>query len=350
MPANFKDHIFIFDLHNTLYDEVIEYGGAMQAAIDYLAQELQTRGKTIDQDSLYNQIAKAHAELGSDWDDDVWQHLDVLEGIKDKNTIIKNVIDKRAHTSEKLTKEHAYKDTIDAVRNLKEQGAKIYLATEATANAAADAVRWLGLDGIIDAVYSWPYAKLYRKLEKTGQKHFPRIGKNDLQKPHPYILAAIILDTAKADLKIDANIALEDVFELRIDEELDVAPLINSIPKDSIQGKEAVNAIRTRISIKGTQYKETLENYWTRTYYIGDSFFKDGFLARNADILFIHAAYGKKTTDPKALEKAKKTLYAVTGWEPFLLQLTQEASKLPDLTAHIRPCFFCKESFQEFIT
>ena len=47
---SFKGKILIFDLHNTLYDEVIEYGFAMKAALNSF-------GVPVDM----VEVAKAHA-------------------------------------------------------------------------------------------------------------------------------------------------------------------------------------------------------------------------------------------------------------------------------------------------
>ena len=109
--------------------------------------------------------------------------------------------------------------------------------------------------------------------------------------------------------------------------------------------KSAQEALEVRLKFEDDVLKEYAEN----TYYIGDSYFKDGFLAHNAGIKFIHAAYGKKVANQAEFEEAKKILYGVTGWEPYLLQLTQEAQKLPELTALIKPFYVCEDSFREFI-
>ncbi len=314
---SFKGKILIFDLHNTLYDEVIEYGFAMKAALDSF-------GVPVDM----AEVAKAHAHLGSDWHEEVWDHV---EGVKflDK----KNASAVRAQVSRELTQKTAYKDTLDTIRQLKDEGARIFIATEATANAAADAVEWLGLDGIVEGVYSWPYNKGVRKLKHTQQRTFP----NSLQKPHPAILGQILYDIAESDGK------KVEPATLIVDTSIDVSSL--KAKTNGIMARSAQEALEVRMKFENDVLKEYAQN----TYYIGDSYFKDGFLAHNAGIKFIHAAYGKKVADQAEFEEAKKILYAVTGWEPYLLQLTQEAQKLPELTNLIRPFYVCKNSFREFV-
>lgn len=336
-----KDKIFIFDLHNTLYDEVMEYGGAMGAAIDYLVDVT-----SIDRSVLIRQIAAAHARLGSDWDERVWQEL----GLNDNH--LQEVQGIRMQVSEKLTKKYAYHAVIEDMHTLKKEGARVFVATEASANAAADAIRWLDLDGVIDGVYSWPCAHAYTQLEKTRQYIFPPHPSNPdikLQKPHPYIMAAIVLDCMKHDGVIAKNVRLEDVFSISEDTALDVSELEKAVPKESVQGKLAIEALKSRLHVKDTVKDTRIQEYMSRVYFTGDSFFKDGYLARNAGVPFIYAAYGKVVLDPEGFARAKEILYSVTGWEPFLLQLTQEVSKLPTMSGQIEPAYSCKESLGDML-
>lgn len=347
-----KDHIFIFDLHNTLYDEVIEYGGAMKAACDYLINTANDQGATITSAELYSDIAAAHAKAGSDWDADIWNDLPCLAELSDKNKHIAKAKQIRTDISKELTCAHRYNDTIEALHILKDHGARLFLATEATSNAASDAVRWLNLDGVFEAVYSWPYDKPYDALERTPQKPFPLSPSQSdfyVQKPHALIIAKIIIDTAKADEVIPDNITIDDIFNLTDDRDMDLGGLISKLPEGHIQGREVINAIKAQLEIKQSEHKEIIEDYIKRSYFIGDSFFKDGFLARNAGLPFIHAAYGKQASDKIKLEEAKEVLYAVTGWEPFLLQLTQEAARLPELTQMIVPYLVCNHSLMDLI-
>ncbi len=326
--------IYIFDLHNTLYDEVIEFGSAMAETLDYLFSET----GALDKDLFFDQLSKAHARLGSDWDNDVWHEIPALQRLPNLTTIIDRVVAIRNAASERLTKSYAYIDTIQTIRELKQAGNTIYIATEATQNAASDAVFWLELDDVVDAVYTWPFAKPYiNKCNRTCFETFPA----DLQKPHPRILGAILLDHAKRSNLVPQNVTVDDVFEFSLDETLDIGLL----------GQEALRAIRTVMTVKDGPYAEIMNAIKSRCFYVGDSFFRDGFLARNAEIPFIHAAYGKKIApaDIELEKKAKETLFRVTGWDKFVIKLTQEAGALPELTDRIKPHYVCADSFREFI-
>jgi phosphoglycolate phosphatase-like HAD superfamily hydrolase len=344
-----KKPVLILDLHNTLYDEVMEYGGAIKAAISFLLEKAKEQGISIDRNEIMKELSSAHRKADSDWDDDCWKEVEELKKLENATSLIEDAIDLRIKTSKQLTQEYAYKDTIAVLRTFKENGAYIVVATEATADAAANAVRWLGLDGIIDIVYSWPYRKPYKKLEETLHRSFPFHPAKDelfLQKPHPYILGKILFDYAKQQNAIPQQLEFDEIYDRSLEEKNVERTCFQG---NSVQVRLCAESIQTKLLLKNSPYKEDMQDIHKRAYYIGDSFFKDGFLAKNASIPFVYAEYGKKTMNPSLHEEAKSILYAVTGWEPSVLQLTQEASMNPALTEKIKPYFTCKESLREFL-
>jgi phosphoglycolate phosphatase-like HAD superfamily hydrolase len=356
--------IFIFDLHNTLYDEIIEYGGAVAAAVKNFLRTAESQGCRIDEQVLCGELAGAHARIGSDWDDDVWYDIPSLKKLANRDAVIRQSIALRRNASEGLTRETAFSDTLAAIAELKKTDASVYVATEATQNAASDAIRWLGLDGVLDGAYAWPFRKTYRKPAKTPVRAFPSDPAQpalSLQKPHPLIIGAIMLDIAKADGRVPQQTTPQEAFDFRIDDKLDVSSLQKAIDANrpgrsdnqstqQIQANEILRAIQTRLVIRQGPYRDILNEIKSRCFYIGDSFFKDGFLARNAGVPFIFAQYGKSVAeqDKAAHMKGKEWLYRVTGWDKFIIQLTQEAGRLPELTDNIKPCFVCNQSFREF--
>lgn len=356
-----QKNIYIFDLHNTLYNEVLEFGCAISAAIDYFFAQGKAQGHPIDKDLFFQQLSDAHAKTGSDWDDDVWDDVAELRKLEKYESIRDRGIAIRHETSEELTKSHAYADTIQTIKDLKEAGHSIYIATEATQNAASDGIAWLALDGVVDGVYTWPFKKTYeKKTKKTRLSEFPPNPRNpnlSLQKPHPLILGAILLEHAKRNALIPENVAIDDVFAFSVDRDLDLTALEqkiaqnNSNAQQEAQAQEALRAIRTVMNVKDGPYKDIINDLKSRCFYIGDSLFKDGFLARNAGIPFIFAAYGKKISaehqDMHA--RGKDALYRVTGWDKFLIKLTQEAGELPALMNRIVQHYKCENSFREFL-
>lgn len=349
-----KRNIYIFDLHNTLYDEVFEYGCAIKAAIDHFFM-----AGDLDETLFYAQISAAHAQAGSDWDDDVWDDVPELKKLPRFEKIKNEAIEIRAKASKAFTKSKAFTDTLATIKTLKNEGHSIYIATEATQNAASDALFWLDLDGVIDSAYSWPFKKTYtKKTRTTPLKSFPDNPEHpglSLQKPHPLILGQIILDHAKETGAIPPDIGISDVFDFTVDKTLDLSVLEQKInehgPEKHIQAEKALIAIRTLIRVKDGPYQTQINDIKSRCYYVGDSFFKDGFLARNADIPFIYAAYGKNISadDLDTYNTAKDIMMRVTGWDKFLLKLTHEAGALESLTMQIKPYYTCNNSFAEFI-
>jgi len=356
-----QNNIYIFDLHNTLYDEVIEFGLAIQEAIDYLFEAAEAQGHSIEKDILYQQLSDAHARIGSDWDDDVWLEVKELAKLDNFEKLKNDAMKIRCKTSEALTKSKAFTDTIKTIKELKKAGNTIYVATEATLNAASDAIVWLDLDGIVDVAYAMPFKKPFRRRAQITKVIAylanPCNASLSLQKPHPLILGEIILNEAKRNKLIPQKMTFDTVFEFIVDESLDILALKKKISENPVneqqktQAYETLRAIRTVMKVKASPYKEVIEDIKARCFYIGDSFFKDGFLALNANVPFIYASYGKKVS-PKNGElhaRGKDALFRLTGWDKFLIQLTQEAEQLPELTEKIVPYFTCENSFREFV-
>jgi phosphoglycolate phosphatase-like HAD superfamily hydrolase len=355
---NLENTVFIFDLHNTIYDEVMEYGGAMDAAISVFLKAAKENKQELSPADLYAEITASHRMLGSDWDDDVFAQLPSLRQLPNTQAVLEQANKVRAETSATLTKRYAYTSTITALRQLASKGAAIYLATEATANAAADALRSLALDdGTIRAIYCWPYTKPYKKLAHTAVHDFPanpHEPSRSLEKPHPLIIAVVMLAEAKRRQLIASDIRLEDVYSFSIDDSIDVAQLaelaanVGGARKSQVD--DALQAIRTHLAFRGN-YKSIFDPLWKNAFYVGDSFFKDGFLARNAGLPFVFAKYGKYVRDDlrETHERAKHVLYAVTGWDKTLLKLTQEVERIPELVAAIKPFFECQESIDELL-
>lgn len=351
--------IYIFDLHNTLYDEVSEFGNAIAGAINFLFEEAKTQGNPIDEKLFFDQLSAAHAQCGSDWDDEVWYEIAELQKLDGYTKLIPEAVAIRRAASEDLTTSHAFTDTLEVIKSLKEAGHMIYVATEATQNAASDTLALLGLDGIVDAAYTWPYKKPFeRKTQATRLETFPVSLDNPdytLQKPHPMILGAILLDAAKQDGLVPAGVNIDDVFEFTLDETLDLSELERKItehpsgPEQQMQAQEALRAIRTVMTVKDGPYGAIIHDIKSRVCYVGDSLFRDGFMARNAEVRFVLAEYGKKNSREESYIRGGKMLEAVTGWDKFLIKFAQEAGQLPQLKGLITPDYTCKDGFGEFI-
>lgn len=348
-----SDRLFIFDLHNTLYDEVMEYGGAMQAALELVFKAAADQGIPLDEDLFCAQLSAAHARLGSDWDEEAWKEVEELKKLPNHREISNQAASTFLQTSELLTRQYAYAKTIQALRHASAMGAAVYIATEASLSALGNALRHLNLEGSVTGAYGWPS----RKPPSPGQTPLhvfptdPHDPSQCLEKPHPLILGTILLAEAKRRGMIPANVTSEDVFECARGIDIDLTPLRKKVPPGARQAEKALEALQTRLILREGPHKAALEALKSNTFYIGDSFFRDGFLARNADIPFIFAQYGKTVAEADCArhDRARDTMIRVTGWDKFLLQLTQEAGRLPELTGLITPFFTCEEGFQDFL-
>jgi len=350
--------ILILDLHNTLYDEVMEYGGAMDAAISHFLGAAKHQGVAIDESLMCRQLSEAHAQARSDWDDDVWSGIAELRKLSGLPDIIDEAVALRRKVSEKLTGERAYRSTIEAIIRLKKSGAAVYIATEATENAAADAIAWLGLDGVLDGAYAWPFRDRHETAGKTPVRRFPPDpGRPEysVRKPHPLILGSIMLDAAKAEGLVPGHATLEEMYKLMCDEGIggpEKAVVENARTGGAgIQARDVMRAAQTRLAIRNGPYGAALEGLRQRCVYVGDSYFKDGLLAANAGIPFVLARYGKVICDAdrKRNDECRKRLFCVTGWNEQVIRLTHGDVKLLEPTDKVTPYFVCQESLQELV-
>ena len=180
-----KYNIIVLDLHNTIYDEVMEYGLAIDEAIKNLP---------ATREVMYRELSEAHAKLGSDWDDDVWHHMPSLKDVAKE--VIEKAIKLRHTKSKELVK--AYDHAVETLVELKNRGARIYIVTEAAADVGLQAIEWLGLAGIVSGVYTYPSRKPALQLKDTYHKPFPQIGDTHRRKPDPELLWQVARDDAAA--------------------------------------------------------------------------------------------------------------------------------------------------------
>lgn len=319
VPAPYR--ILIADLHNTLYDEVREFGLAIDAAF----QVAREANPDFDEAVTAQELAKAHAALGSDWDADAWE----APSLKTLPIgTIQAMLLARADAMRKMME--PYHGVVETLQRLSVQGIRIYIVTEGAADVASFAIRTLGLEGIVTALYAWPCWQPPLKLKGTSQRLFPeRKGGGHLTKPHPYVLACALLDHAKASSSIPETASLEDAFDLTIDP----ARIIPEIPEKETLAHDCALTLAIRDS-----YRSVFEPLFAETLYLGDSLFKDGWMARNTGVAFAHAAYGKEKS--KEHDRCLQLLYAVTGWDHMLMRLTQEAAASPTVQA-LRPDITC---------
>jgi|GEM_PF-2142291 len=334
--------ILALDLHNTLYDEVMEYGLALEAGVKIWQKALLEKHIICDAETLYEELAVAHAFLKNDWDDRVWQHLPSLQQAEfspDEFAIIEQEsIAARSHASYRLTTDTVYDEVVETLQHFHTKGVRIYIVTEAVANIAVQAVKWLGLTGIITGIYTYPSHIKPEISAAMYQKNFPLDAEgNHLKKPNAKLLAQIVLDDAIKQHLIPEKVAFDEVFEVAKDDSmsLDEFPASHPIQQDVTQ----------QIMLKDSPYQQVLNHAISTMLYVGDSKFKDGVMARNIGVKFAHAEYGKtvKAGEEALFAKSRAILYQATGWDKSTLQLTQEAGKAAKIQA-LQPNMLLKNS------
>lgn len=329
--------ILVLDLHNTLYDEAYEYGLAMEVAVEAWREI----APSLKRDTVFSELAEAHRELGSDWDRHAWRMLPSLKAL---NLPVAE-FEKRLAFAEHRRKEKSrqlvgtgFKNVPETLRQLKKRGVPIYVVTEAAADAGMEIIGWLGLGGIVDGFYSYPSREAPPTISGTYHKSFADDGSGKhLRKPNPLLLAEVALDEAVRRKAIPAGLSVADVFEIVRNESRRLPELP---PTASSQAN-----ICAQLKVKPGLHPETLQKLLASMLYVGDSKFKDGFLARNAGVAFAYAAYGKKVIESRREDHMRSLaiMYAVTGWVPEELKLTQEATN-SHAVASLKPDYIFEDS------
>jgi phosphoglycolate phosphatase-like HAD superfamily hydrolase len=337
--------VLALDLHNTIYDETMEYGPSIEEAVTAWIEVARERGVTLTETTLYEELAAGHRKLASDWDGEVWRFLPSLTrmGLHEAefNKVMAKAQERRLTVSAKLTLSGLYPGAYETLSALKARGVHIYVVTEAAADTGMKAIEWLKLVGIVDGIYSYPARNMQPPPAGTYHKPFPNRASGEfLRKPHSFLLGAVTLDETIRRGDIPASMELDDVFSVEHDRALYLPELPDNTPVQQ--------DISAKLVLKKTQYAEALKHTLDGMLYVGDSKFKDGLLARNAGVAFGYAAYGKKIKDGEA-DKLKKNLdimYATTGWDKEVMKLTQEAGKSAAV-AQLKPDYTFENSLAE---
>jgi phosphoglycolate phosphatase-like HAD superfamily hydrolase len=343
MPAPYS--ILTLDLHNTIYDETMEYGPAIEAAIAVWTEAAEKHGTKLTQKVLFDELAAGHRKLASDWDGEVWRFLPSLArlGLEEAEfqAIMAEAENRRNEASRQLTLKGYYAGAHETLSALKARGVRIYVVTEAAADAGMKAIAWLKLGGVVDGIYSYPSRSMPTSSAVTRHKPFPDAASGGfLRKPHPFILASVVLDESIRRGEIPPGVQLGDVFAVSQDASL----RLRELPDDAPVQQD----VCARLALKPTPHAAALRRMMDKMLYIGDSKFKDGLLARNAGVAFGYAAYGKKIKPEDAAKHPHnlEVMYATTGWDRQVMKLTQEAGKSSSV-ASLRPEFTFEDSLDE---
>lgn len=191
----------IFDVDNTLYDFMDFYNPAMTAMIDKISEK-----SGVEKDQLIKEFRAIHQREGTSEYVFAVQELPSLLALHPNDNIAKLYDDAiYAFRSERKKHLKLYDGVLETLHEIKKSGTRIIAYTESPGFHAMSRLKRLGLDGVIDVVYSMPdheipqdkdmdvvrmYPESNYRFETTEMRFTPR----GVLKPDPASIQAIIHD------------------------------------------------------------------------------------------------------------------------------------------------------------
>jgi phosphoglycolate phosphatase-like HAD superfamily hydrolase len=336
--------IILIDMHNTLVDEVKEYGPALDAAVDaFIAAARKNNSLPADfdaekfkNDQAYPELKAAHAALSDDWDNRAFdkEHAPALRALFADDAAYeaakKDAIHARTEFSKNYISANAYPGAINFIKRARMDGHTVYVVTDGNAVAAEATLAWLGLDGEVDGVFCPPSDKAAYmgtpRLTQTPVVHFAP----GQFKPDASIVADILLYHAKNIGLVPTTLSRDEAFALE---------------ENTMLPAEASSSLKNRLNIKSGAHEPTIQHLLQNTIGIGDDY-RDHILFQNAGVTSVAADYGKPAEDPETT-RGKAIMKAVSGWAPERLDLLGAVGGKPWLEKAVNPDYRCKESLLE---
>jgi phosphoglycolate phosphatase-like HAD superfamily hydrolase len=275
--------LVITDLDNTLYDWFEPWYHAFSAFLDRLE-----RDSGIPRQLLIQEIKQIHERHQTSEYAFLLQEIPSLQALHPGEDIVR-IYDDAVHEYSRARKQHLslYPGVLPTLDTLKRNGVMIVGYTESMGFYSASRVRALGLDGMLEVLYSpedhsLPQGSVREKIRKYPAESY------DLQRTaHRH--------TPRGELKPNPAVLLDIVREVGGDVETSV--------------------------------------------YIGDSLIKDVSMAQDAGIMDVHAKYGTAHTRGEY-----ELLRSVTHWTAEQVERERMAS-----SRMVQPTFVLERSFQEIL-
>lgn len=193
--------VLVTDLDNTLYDWLEQWHAAFEAMIDRVAEK-----SGVPRETLLDECKAVHERHGTSEYAFLLQELPSLRAKHPADAIIQIYDDAiHAYRSARKATLRLYPKVLETLQAIKERGCIIVAYTESMAFYTNSRVRDLGLDGIIDYLYSpqdhdLPEGLTPEQVRKLPAEHYSfkktvhRYTPPGELKPNPHILLSIIAD------------------------------------------------------------------------------------------------------------------------------------------------------------
>ena len=196
-----KKTLAIFDFDNTLFDWVHVWFSCFSAMMDEVERKT---GLSVD--DLADEIRTVHQKHGTSEYAFLLGALPSLAphiGVFDATQVFEDAI--RAFRKTRKRELRLYPDVADTLLKIKGAGARIAIYTESQSFYSFYRVKRLGLDGVVDRIYTPPDHDIPEDFISNGERHYPRdfyqLRYTDHQhtppgelKPNPHLLSKIITD------------------------------------------------------------------------------------------------------------------------------------------------------------
>jgi phosphoglycolate phosphatase-like HAD superfamily hydrolase len=275
--------LVITDLDNTLYDWFELWYHSFRILLDRLTSE-----SGISRDVLVGEIKQVHERHQTSEYAFLLQELPSLQALHPGEDLAE-VYDGAIHAYRSARKRHRrlYPGVMDTLEALRREGVLIVGYTESMGFYSASRVRALGLDGVLDYLYSPADHPLPAGLRREQVRMYP---------PEHYALERTEhRHTPPGEIKPNPAVLLDIVGEV---------------------GGSVERAI-----------------------YIGDSLIKDVLMAQDAGVMDVHAKYGTAHT-----REEYELLRAVTHWTAEQVETERVAS-----SRTVQPTFTLERSFEELL-
>lgn len=275
--------LVITDLDNTLYDWFDLWYQSFSALLDGLE-----RDSGIPREVLIPEIKQIHERHQTSEYAFLLQEIPSLQKLHPGEDVVK-IYDDAVHEYRRARKQHRrlYPGVLPTLEALKRAGVLIVGYTESMGFYSASRVRSLGLDGMLDVLYSPEDHSLPHGLVREKIRMYPPERYDLLRSAHRH--------TPRGELKPNPAVLLDIICEV---------------------GGEAEASI-----------------------YIGDSLVKDVLMAQEAGVTDVHARYGTAHT-----REEYELLRSVTHWTAEQVERERVAS-----SRTVRPTFILERSFQEIL-